>query len=289
MDAQTLARAMGNAVSSERYEQLAPAFNAAMIAADCTTVDRAAMWCAQIGHESGGLRWMEEIADGTDYEWRGDLGNNQPGDGRRFKGRGPIQVTGRANYGQLSRWAHGRGLVPTSTYFVDNPAELSSDRYGFLGAVWYWTSARPMNTYADNSDIVGATRAVNGGTNGLPDRQLRWNRCREEIGAALLPTGGTMPDIPTLALDQLSGPNGKGWEVLGPSKVDPSRFNTVVEAIGEIREAALEIRDALCAPRPSLVEGSTAQLDLATFQQCIDASTFRTERMVADILKKTGV
>ncbi|NKT91728.1 peptidase C39 [Rhodococcus hoagii] len=195
MTAETLSRAMGGAVSRERYAALLAAFTEAMRQAGCTTVERAAMWCAQLGHESGGLRWMEEIADGSDYEGRRDLGNTQPGDGRRFKGRGPIQLTGRHNYTECSRWAHGRGLVPSPTYFVDKPAELASDRYGFVGAVWYWTAARPqLNALADARDIVAATRAINGGTNGLPDRQLRYKRCLE-LGAALLPTGGTMTNV----------------------------------------------------------------------------------------------
>ncbi|MDH6279549.1 peptidoglycan DD-metalloendopeptidase family protein [Prescottella agglutinans] len=202
LDAQTLARAMGNTVSAERYAALLPAFTAAMREAGCTTIERAAMWCAQLGHESGGLQWMEEIADGSAYEWRQDLGNTQSGDGRRFKGRGPIQVTGRYNYGQLSAWAHGRGLIPTPTYFVDNPAELASDRYGFLGAVWYWTVARDLNALADDRDIVGATRAINGGTNGLSDRQLRYKRCLA-LGAALLPTGGTVTNFVEEGVAQL--------------------------------------------------------------------------------------
>ena len=54
----------------------------------------------------------------------------------------------------------------TATFFVDNPTELASDRYGFLGVVWYWTAARNMNSYAKHADILGATKAVNGSTNG---------------------------------------------------------------------------------------------------------------------------
>lgn len=177
---------MGGSLSIERYRDLAPAFNEALIRAECTTADRAAMFCAQIGHESVGLKYMEEIASGAAYEGRQDLGNTQPGDGVRFKGRGPIQITGRANYLQLSRWAYSRGYCPTSTYFVDNPTKLSDVDYGFLGAVWYWTAARPMNTYADNRDIVGATRAVNGGLNGIDDRKNRYYLALS-MGASLLP------------------------------------------------------------------------------------------------------
>lgn len=186
MDARTLSEAMGNRLSMGRYEQLSHAWNQALIQAGCTTVDRVSMWCAQIGHESGGLKWMEEIADGSAYEWRQDLGNVYAGDGRRYKGRGPIQITGRHNYTKLSQWAHSKGYVPTPTYFVDNPHELSNDTYGFLGPVWYWTVARDMNSFADRNDINGATRAVNGGLNGLQDRINYWNRAKA-LGDRLLP------------------------------------------------------------------------------------------------------
>lgn len=80
MDLQTLSTAMGN-LSTADYERFVSPFNEALFAAECTTVNRVAMWCAQVGHESGGLRYMEEIADGSAYEGRLDLGGNtQPGD-----------------------------------------------------------------------------------------------------------------------------------------------------------------------------------------------------------------
>ena len=188
LTAELLSRVMGGDVPLARYRELAPAFVDAMRAADITTVKRAAMWCAQLGHESGGLRWMEEIADGSAYEGRADLGNTRPGDGRRFKGRGPIQVTGRHNYTECSKWAHARGLVPSPTFFVDQPQQLASDRYGFIGPVWYWVAARPqLNALSDAGDLDGVTRAINGGLNGIEDRRLRYRRALD-LGAQLLPT-----------------------------------------------------------------------------------------------------
>ena len=188
MDGRTLSKAMLGSLSLARYNELAPAFTRALQQAGCTTVNRAAMFCAQIGHESAGLKWMEELASGSAYEGRRDLGNTQRGDGKRFKGRGPIQVTGRHNYTLLSKWAHSKGYVPTADYFVKNPAKLASVDLGFLGAVWYWTTQRPLNALSDKGDVLGATRAVNGGTYGLDDRRNRWNVCKK-IGTALLAGG----------------------------------------------------------------------------------------------------
>lgn len=189
-----LSQAMGGSVSMDRYRQLLPAVSASLEFCQCTTVDRVAMWMAQLGEESGGLRWMEELASGAEYNGHADLGNTQPGDGVRFKGRGPIQITGRSNYTRLSQWAFGQGLVPSPTFFVDDPTQLSSDLYGFVGVDWYWTVARNMNSYADDGDIVGATKAVNGGTNGLQDRTDRWNRCRA-MGAQLLTLAGDWTSV----------------------------------------------------------------------------------------------
>lgn len=196
-----LSEAMGGAVSPERYAAMLPALSECLRQCDATTADRIAMWCAQIGHESGGLRWMEEIADGSAYEGRADLGNTQPGDGRRYKGRGPIQITGRSNYGQLSGWAHSKGLVPIANYFVDFPEQLASDRYGFVGVTWYWTVARPtINAMSDRQDLDGVTRAINGGLNGVADRRDRYNRARA-LGEQLLTltsttTGDDMAAVP---------------------------------------------------------------------------------------------
>lgn len=201
MDASTFAAAMGNTLPSFRYQALLPAWNAALVQAGCTTINRIAMWCAQVGHESVGLKYMSEIASGAAYEGRRDLGNTQPGDGRRFKGHGPIQITGRGNHLAVSRWAYSKGYVPTPTYFVDHPTELGGDQYGFLGVVWYWTVARPMNFHADRGDIGTCTRLVNGGFNGLADRTARWNRCRA-MGERLLTPGPTSQEDDDMTPEQ---------------------------------------------------------------------------------------
>lgn len=195
MDSQTLASAMGNSLSMQEYENFVGPFTEAMAAADCTNINRAAMWCGQLGHESLGLRYMEEIADGSAYEGRLDLGNTQPGDGRRYKGRGPIQLTGRGNYRRFGQWAHSRSLVPTDDFFENDPIRVAEPKWGFLAASYYWTAARPqLNSLSDDRDIENATRAINGGTTGLDDRTERWQRCLN-LGAALLAGNGGQQSV----------------------------------------------------------------------------------------------
>ena len=91
MDAQTLREVMGGGLPDGGYTRLIDGFNNAMREAGITNVNRAAMWCAQLGHESVGLLYMREIASGAEYEGRSDLGNVYRGDGVKFAGRGPIQ------------------------------------------------------------------------------------------------------------------------------------------------------------------------------------------------------
>lgn len=92
--------------------------------------DEIAAFIAQIGHESGQLKYSEEIASGKAYEGRKDLGNTQQGDGVKFKGRGLIQITGRFNYNQLSK--------DLGEDFIKNPELLSTPKYAVQSACWYW-------------------------------------------------------------------------------------------------------------------------------------------------------
>lgn len=190
MDAATLREAMTpTGITLARAQELLPHFENAMRAADINNVERAAMWCAQIGHESAGLRYMEEIASGDAYEWRQDLGNIYPGDGRRFKGSGPIQLTGRHNFRAFTAWAKREGH--SNIDFEAQPHLVRENpKWGFLAASWYWVVARPqINAMSDARNLEGVTRAINGGTNGLADRRARYNRCLA-LGSRLLPGKG---------------------------------------------------------------------------------------------------
>lgn len=191
MDYATLCAAMGRTVPISYL----PGFNQALVAAQCTTVNRAAMFCAQVGHESGGLIWLEELASGARYQGRKDLGNTQPGFGVRYKGRGIIQLTGAYNYAAFSRWAYSKGMCPTPSYFYDNPTAVAQLPWAFISAAYYWTVSRAdLNAVSDRGDVLTATHRVNGGTNGYADRVIRWNRCRA-LGARLLPTQSEEDDM----------------------------------------------------------------------------------------------
>lgn len=133
---------------------------------------RLAHFMGQCAHESGGFRYMEEIASGAAYEGRKDLGNTQPGDGKRYKGRGPIQLTGRANYRAFGR--------EVGINFEANPEIVAIPSIGIMAAVRYWNS-RSLNAKADADDLLGITRAINGGTNGLDDRKVRTAKAKALI------------------------------------------------------------------------------------------------------------
>lgn len=105
-----------------------------------------------------------EFASGAAYEGRRDLGNTQRGDGVRFKGRGLVQITGRANYDR-----YGKLL---GVDLVNNPPLAAAFPWAALTGGQYWTD-RGINAKADRDDIVSVTRAINGGTNGLDDRRSK--------------------------------------------------------------------------------------------------------------------
>ena len=139
---------------------LAP-LNAAMLEFDITTPARAASFLSQVGHESGQLLYVRELASGQAYESRADLGNTQRGDGVRFRGRGLLQVTGRTNYAACGK-ALGLDLLA-------KPELLEQTVNACRSAGWFWQT-KGLNALADAGDQVKVTRRINGGTNGLAER-----------------------------------------------------------------------------------------------------------------------
>ena len=150
-----------DAVRIERFFQ---PILATLVRRAINTPLRTTHFLAQIGHESGCLRYTKELADGSAYEGRVDLGNVQPGDGPRFKGRGLIQLTGRLNYRAYGK-ACGRNFEAD-----DDPNLVSDDRNLAVDvAGWFWSSQK-LNDWADRDDLREITRRINGGFNGLAQR-----------------------------------------------------------------------------------------------------------------------
>lgn len=155
-----------------------PAFieplNAAMHEFHINSPIRQAAFIAQIAHESGELRYVEEIASGSAYEGRKDLGNTQPGDGMKYKGRGLIQITGRNNYLECGK-ALGVDLVT-------QPELLETNDLACRSAAWFWAS-HGLNDLADKGDFERITKRINGGYNGLKERQAYYAKALLFLGA----------------------------------------------------------------------------------------------------------
>jgi len=143
------------------------------------TPTRLAAFLAQIGHESGALRYTSELWGPTPaqkrYEGRADLGNTQPGDGERFKGHGLIQTTGRHNHARVRDRLRERFKdVPD---FEADPDALTDPQWAALSAADYWDD-RGLNALADAGNFEAITRRINGGLNGQADRLARWERAK---------------------------------------------------------------------------------------------------------------
>lgn len=123
------------------------------------------MFLSQVAHESGRFKYMREIWGPTPaqhkYEGRKDLGNNHVGDGFKYRGRGLVQITGRANYSTC-----GTAL---KLDLINHPELLEEPTNAVRSAAWYWTT-HGCSQLAERGDFNGVTRRINGGTNGLEDR-----------------------------------------------------------------------------------------------------------------------
>jgi putative chitinase len=133
---------------------------------------RAACFIAQVAHESGSLRYTREIADGSAYEGRADLGNTVPGDGKRYPGRGLLQITGRTNTLACLAALHQR---EDALEYLELPIGASRS------ACWYWKTRR-LNEFADLGNFWSISKIINGGTVGLDDRIRHYIYARKAFG-----------------------------------------------------------------------------------------------------------
>lgn len=144
---------------------------------------------AQVAHESDSFNAMEEYASGQAYEGRKDLGNIKAGDGIKFKGRGPLEVTGRTNY-------HLMGVKAKAPMkFIDNPGLLATPEWGVWAALIFWTDRGLLDISNMPDDAIiwskrwnknlspleYITSRVNGAFNGLEQRKIFYERAKQII------------------------------------------------------------------------------------------------------------
>lgn len=184
---------------------LANSMDKVVAEADLTTPLRQAHFLAQIAHESAGFQTTTEYASGKEYNNRRDLGNVAPNDGIRYKGRGLIQITGRFNYRSM-----GKALGQD---FEKNPEELAYFPWAALTGAVYWKQHN-INRYADRDDVRAVTKSINGGYNGLADRERYLKLAKAAIAGQ--PQGGIDVKAAQKRLAALSYPLGSFDGRIGP-------------------------------------------------------------------------
>lgn len=182
-----LRKCMPGAKDPALEEYLSP-LNITFTKFQINTPKRIAAFLAQVGHESGSFRYNKEIYTGEVYDVGAkakSLGNTpeDDGDGEKYIGRGPMQITGYANYFKLTKelgMAYG-------VDFTKNPEFLEQPLYGTLSAGWFWNS-RGLNIMADQDDLLRISKRINGVNsktgfpNGWDDRLKRWSVCKKTLG-----------------------------------------------------------------------------------------------------------
>jgi putative chitinase len=189
-----LHRVMPN-LPAAKLQQVLPHLNQAMQDHGVDTMLRTAAFVAQLAHESGEFRFMEELWGPTEAQKRYEppselatrLGNTEPGDGKRYKGRGPIQITGRFNYRKYG------DLLGVD--LIDHPEVAAQPEVAFETAGLYW-ERNGLNELADSEQFVAITRRINGGTNGLPDREKYYARAKTVLGDDFIAADFTLRGAP---------------------------------------------------------------------------------------------
>ena len=182
--------------------------NACLKRFSINTPARMRHFLAQIAHESGGLRWMKELASGDAYEGRKDLGNTVPGDGPKFKGAGALQLTGRHNYQRLSDFVGDKDVMLGCDYVAN--------KYPFTSAGLWW-HLNAMNSFIDNgANCRQVSAKVNGRdpANGLDEREAYFEKATRAIPSGNQ-QGGTKPmntnPLKLVWQSQLDNTSGSGY------------------------------------------------------------------------------
>jgi putative chitinase len=230
-------------IDSQTMREVAPTFTGAPAAAQAkiiaeagavlaATLDayaintrlRIAHFLGQTCEESAGYRTTEEFASGKEYNGRTDLGNTQPGDGPRFKGRGLLQITGRANYDK-----YGKAL---GVDLVNNPMLAAQPALSLKIACEYWKD-RNINADCDRDDAQAVTRKVNGGLNGLSERIAFTQKAKTAVARLqAVQLSGAPP----------AGPTPAGAAPAGPA---PAQQTRPVLARGSQGDAVIQLQNLL--------------------------------------------
>ena len=147
--------------------------NSCLAKYEITTAPRIRHFLSQTAHESGGGRYKKELASGAAYNGRTDLGNTSPGDGEKYKGAGYIQLTGKYNYSRLAEYLGDPRVMEGVDYVAEN--------LPFTSAGYWWEDNRMNDLIDSGADVLAVTKRVNGGTNGLADREHYYQLCLQQI------------------------------------------------------------------------------------------------------------
>jgi len=215
-------------ITKEMLRKLAPTANDAIITHLANHLDeqfskygintylRVCHFLAQAAHESASFRTLQEFASGAAYEGRKDLGNVKPGDGKRYKGRGIFQLTGRANYRVM-----GQKL---GINLEANPELASDPMISIKTACEYWNS-RNLSAYADLDDVTTITKRINGGFNGFEDRKKYLLKAK-----AIIPKRVKMSTVDSTEV---------------PAEIKTPRLNIVVAKRGDVSDYVYTLQDML--------------------------------------------
>lgn len=249
-----LSQIMRNASQAKRAACLAP-LNKAMATYAIDTLKRAAAFIAQLAHESGEFRYMEEIWGPTDAQKRYEptstlakrLGNSKKGDGKLFKGRGPIQVTGRYNY-----QAYGDLL---GINLIAEPQRAATPEIGFEIAGLYWQH-NGLNAIADAGDFKKVTQRINGGQNGAAAREAYYERALRLLASAFPAAAKRSKQAaPPAPAEQLGRGHEAIIELASAPKTKPKTSKRPAKARLDARPDTLDFRDLMYTP--TLIEVPT--------------------------------
>jgi len=258
-----------------------PVLSPTLAAYQINSLLRIAHFLGQTAQESDAYCTTQEYADGSAYEGRKDLGNTQPGDGKRYKGRGLIQLTGRANYAKYGALLK----LPLES----NPEMAAQPALSLTVACEYWKQHN-LNALADQDDIISITKRINGGLTGIDDRKTYVAKAKAVVGGMSPPlvaaapggsAGGAGAPAPTPAAPS-AGAGGSGSAPVAatggsaaaqPAAASAGSMSNPAAADGTDSGAPLDLEAVAAASVPVLRQGASGP-DVVRLQQFLVAKGF---------------